>query len=150
MGCVCDDTINKIIFQVNKTLYIYKVCFYEKANHLFNRRGTNNTSQSKTVSKHDESRVDKTFKFELGCERTLRVLESKNSEEETIIDVRLFADDQPTEKGQAMTLSRWRILCDNVDQIDQKLEEVKRDEKVDYRLHLRACVHYIPIQVCEH
>lgn len=94
--------------------------------------------------------LTETFKFELGCERTLRVLESKNSEEETIIDVRLFADDQPTEKGQAMTLSRWRILCDNVDQIDQKLEEVKRDEKVDYRLHLRACVHYIPIQVCEH
>lgn len=82
-----------------------------------------------------------TFKFELGCERTLRVLESKNSEEETIIDVRLFADDQPTEKGQAMTLSRWRILCDNVEQIDQKLEEVKRDERVDYRLHLGANVH---------
>uniref|UniRef100_K1PTZ2 Uncharacterized protein n=1 Tax=Magallana gigas TaxID=29159 RepID=K1PTZ2_MAGGI len=55
------------------------------------------------------------FRFE----RTLRVLESKNSEEETIIDVRLFADDQPTEKGQVMTLSRWRILCDNVEQIEQ-------------------------------
>lgn len=60
-----------------------------------------------------------TFKLELGFERTLRVLESKNSEEETIIDVRLFADDQPTEKGQVMTLSRWRILCDNVEQIEQ-------------------------------
>lgn len=84
-----------------------------------------------------------TFKFKLGCERTLRVLESKNNDEETIIDVRLFADNQPTEKGQAMTLSRWRILCDNVEQIGQKLE-VKRDERVDYRLH-----HCAPMYMCQ-
>ena len=84
----------------------------------------------------------------------MRVLESKNSEEETIIDVRLFADDQPTEKGQAMTLSRWRILCDNVGQIDQKLEEVERDERVDYRLHLGAnvsskCIYYCISCICQ-
>ena len=75
-----------------------------------------------------------TFKFELGCERTLRVLESKNMRKGN--HHRCW-----TVRRQAMTLSRWRILCDNVEQIDQKLEEVKRDERVDYRLHLGANVH---------
>lgn len=46
-----------------------------------------------------------TFTFDLGSERNVKIYEHTNVEE-TIIDVRLFDDDEPTEKGQSMSLFR--------------------------------------------
>lgn len=47
-----------------------------------------------------------TFTFDLGSERNVTIYEHNTNVEETIIDVRLFDDDEPTEKGQSMSLSR--------------------------------------------
>lgn len=82
-----------------------------------------------------------TFTFDLGSERNVKIYEHNTNVEETIIDVRLFDDDEPTEKGQSMTLSRWRILCDSLEIIDKNLEDVKKDKDVDYRLHLGGNVY---------
>lgn len=82
-----------------------------------------------------------TFTFDLGSERNVKIYEHNTNVEETIIDVRLFDDDEPTEKGQSMTLSRWRILCDSIEIIDKNLEDVKKDKDVDYRLHLGGNVY---------
>lgn len=82
-----------------------------------------------------------TFTFDLGSERNVKIYEHNTNVEETINDVRLFDDDEPTEKGRSMSLSRWRILCDSIEIIDKNLEDVKKDKDVDYRLHLRGNVH---------
>lgn len=82
-----------------------------------------------------------TFTFDLGSERNVKIYEHNTNVEETINDVRLFDDDEPTEKGQSMSLSRWRILCDSIEIIDKNLEDVKKDKDVDYRLHLGGNVH---------
>lgn len=47
-----------------------------------------------------------TFTFDLGSERNVKIYEHNTNVEETIIDVRLFDDDEPTEKGQSMSLFR--------------------------------------------
>lgn len=71
----------------------------------------------------------------------MKIYEHNTNVEETINNVRLFDDDEPTEKGQSMSLSRWHILCDSIEIIDKNLEDVKKDKDVDYRLHLGGNVH---------
>ena len=79
------------------------------------------------------------FTIELGEGRKVRILKT---EESTSVDVRLFDDnDVQTEKGQRMNLSRWKNLCESVEEVQSAVKKMKQREDVDLRIHLGGNVH---------
>lgn len=74
------------------------------------------------------------FSCELGEGRVLSIIKD---EAEYFIDLRIVEnDDQPSRKGQRLSLSRWKNLINNIEDIEKEVESMKNKEDVDYRLHL--------------
>uniref|UniRef100_A0A8W8HKZ7 Uncharacterized protein n=1 Tax=Magallana gigas TaxID=29159 RepID=A0A8W8HKZ7_MAGGI len=69
-----------------------------------------------------------TFTFDLGSERNVKIYEHNTTVEETIIDVRLFDDDEPTEKGKktlyltregvSLRIPEWANLKNSLSEIN--------------------------------
>lgn len=65
--------------------------------------------------------------MEFGEGRVVSVMREDNC----TVDIRLFDDqDQPTEKGQALTMNRWKNLVDAVDSIKDAIKDM-RERKVN-------------------
>ena len=54
-----------------------------------------------------------------------------------LIDIRHYPGGYANKKGASLTPSRWMLLIDHIDVIDQKLEEVAKGvENVKFKVHL--------------
>lgn len=58
-------------------------------------------------------------------------------EAEYFVDLRIVGDnDQPSRKGQRLTLNRWKNLLTNIEDIQKEIDGITNEDDVDYRLHL--------------
>lgn len=57
-------------------------------------------------------------------------------EAEYFVDLRIVGDnDQPSRKGQRLTLNRWKNLLTNIEDIQKEIVGITNEDDVDYRLH---------------
>lgn len=57
-------------------------------------------------------------------------------EAEYFVDLRIVGDnDQPSRKGQRLTLNRWKNLLTNIEDIQKEIDGITNEDDVDYRLH---------------